>query len=251
MDIATLLGFIISLGLIGSALADDFGAFIDIPSVLIVFGGTVGATMINFPMANLTSIGKVFRKAFFGKSPSTEAVIDQFVDLSNRARREGILALESVVKGLDDPYMRKGMQLTVDGLEPEAIQAILEAEISNLEGRHEAGVDLLNALAAFAPALGMIGTVIGLVLMLKNMDDPSTIGPSMAVALITTFYGAFLANIVFIPIAGKLKSRTKEEVHIMEMKMEGILGISRGENPRIILEKLTSFQPPKIRKEIG
>ena len=144
--------------------------------------------------------------------------------------------------------MRKGLQLTVDGLEPESIQAIMEAEIGNTEARHETGVDLLNALAAYAPALGMIGTVIGLVQMLQNMSDPSTIGPSMAVALITTFYGAVLANLVFLPMVGKLKHRSREEIHIMEMQMEGVLGISRGENPRIIQEKLSSFQPPKERK---
>lgn len=136
----------------------------------------------------------------------------------------------------------------MDGLEPQLIQDILETEIGTLEQRHEIGVELISSLAAYAPALGMIGTVIGLVQMLKSMNDPSTIGPAMAVALITTFYGAILANLVFLPMAGKLKQRSKAEVLIREMQIEGIMGIAKGENPRILVEKLSSFQPPKLRK---
>ena len=252
MDLATVLGMVLSFGLIGLALASggSIMLFVHGPSMLIVFGGTLGATLTHYPLGTVLRVGKVISKTFTSKIPSTEIIIDQFMDYANRARREGILALESVVKGIDDPYLRKGLQLTVDGLEPDSIQAILETEIGNTESRHEPGIDLLNALAAYAPALGMIGTVIGLVQMLQNMDDPSKIGPAMAVALITTFYGAVLANLVFLPMVGKLKQRSKEEVMIMEMQMEGILGISRGENPRIIREKLSSFQPPKSRKQV-
>ncbi len=250
MDLATLLGMVVSFGLISMALMSGGSplTFIDGASMLIVFGGTIGATLTHYPLGTVLSVGKVIRKTMVGQSPSTNAIVDQIVDFANRARREGILALEPLVKSLDDAYLRKGLQLTVDGLEPGAIQEIMEAEINNTEGRHETGIELLNALAAYAPALGMIGTVIGLVQMLQNMSDPSTIGPSMAVALITTFYGAVLANLVFLPMVGKLKHRSKEEIHIMEMQMEGVLGISRGENPRIIQEKLSSFQPPKERK---
>ena len=250
MDLATLLGMVVSFGLISLALitGGSPGIFIDSASMLIVFGGTIGATLTHYPLGTALTVGKVIRKTMVGQSPSTTVIIDQIVDFANRARREGILALEPLVKNLDDAYLRKGMQLTVDGLEPGAIQSIMEAEINSTEGRHETGIELLNALAAYAPALGMIGTVIGLVQMLQNMSDPSTIGPSMAVALITTFYGAVLANLVFLPMVGKLKHRSKEEIHIMEMQMEGVLGISRGENPRIIMEKLSSFQSPKDRK---
>ncbi|MCC8193220.1 MAG: motility protein A [Deltaproteobacteria bacterium] len=250
MDLATLLGMIVSFGLIGAALAGGGspGTFIDSASMLIVFGGTIGATLTHYPLGTVLSVGKVIRKTLIGKTPSTTGILEQFMDFANRARREGILSLEPVINGLTDPYLKKGMQLTVDGLEPESIQAIMEAEISSVESRHETGIELMNALAAYAPALGMIGTVIGLVQMLKTMSDPSTIGPAMAVALITTFYGAVLANLVFLPMVGKLKHRSKEEIHIMEMQMEGVLGISRGENPRIIEEKLSSFQPPKERK---
>ncbi|MDR3073424.1 MAG: motility protein A [Deltaproteobacteria bacterium] len=250
MDLATLLGMVISFGLVSVAIAGggSFLLFVDSASMLIVFGGTIGATLTHYPLGTVLSVGKVIRKTMVGKTPSTAGILDQFMDFANRARREGILSLEPVISGLNDPYLKKGMQLTVDGLEPESIQAIMEAEINNVEARHETGVDLLNAMGAYAPALGMIGTVIGLVQMLQTMNDPSSIGPAMAVALITTFYGAVLANLVFLPMVGKLKHRSKEEILIMEMQMEGVLGISRGENPRIIEEKLSSFQPPKERK---
>ncbi len=252
MDLATILGMLLSFGLISSALMLG-GApliFIDGASMLIVFGGTIGATLTHYPLGTVLRIGGVIRKTLIGRTPSTALIIDQFMDYANRARREGILALEPIVKTLDDAYLRKGLQLTVDGLEPDAIQNIMETEIGNTESRHEVGIDLLSALAAYSPALGMIGTVIGLVQMLNTMDDPSTIGPAMAVALITTFYGAILANLVFLPMVGKLKYRSKEEILVMEMQMEGVLGISRGENPRIIMEKLSSFQSPKERKQV-
>lgn len=253
MDLATILGMIISFGLIIAALmtGGDVMLFVDVPSMMIVFGGTLGATLTHYPLGTVLSIGKLIRKTLVSKTQPTSMIIDQFMDYANRARREGILSLESIVNGLDNAYLKKGLQLTVDGLEPDAIQAIMETEIGNTEARHETGVELAGALAAYAPALGMIGTVIGLVQMLKTMDDPSSIGPAMAVALITTFYGAILANLVFLPIVGKLKHRSKEEILIMEMQMEGVLGISRGENPRILMEKLNSFQPPKERKEAG
>lgn len=253
MDLATILGMVVSFGLIIAALTVGGNplTFVDGPSMLIVFGGTIGATLTHYPLGTVLQIGKIIRKTLVAKTPSSALIIEQFMDFANRARREGILSLESIVNGLDDAYLKKGLQLTVDGLEPDAIQAIMETEIGNTEGRHETGIELLNALAAYAPALGMIGTVIGLVRMLKAMDDPSSIGPAMAVALITTFYGAVLANLVFLPLVGKLKHRSKEEIHIMEMQMEGVLGISRGENPRIIMEKLSSFQPPKERKQAG
>lgn len=250
MDLATILGMVVSFGLILAALltGGDVMLFVDIPSMLIVFGGTLGATLTHYPLSTVIKVGAIVRKTLVSKTASPASIIDQFMDYANRARREGILSLESIIDNLTDPYLKKGLQLTVDGLEPEAIQSIMETEIDHTEARHETGIELAGALAAYSPALGMIGTVIGLVQMLKAMDDPSTIGPAMALALITTFYGAILANLVFLPIVGKLKHRSKEETLIMEMQMEGILGISRGENPRILREKLNSFQAPKDRR---
>ena len=253
MDLATILGMVVSFGMIMAALfaGGSPTLFVDLPSVFIVVGGTLGATLTHYPLGTVIRIGAVIRKTMVSKLPASNLIIDQFMDYANRARREGILALEPIIKTIDDPYLRKGLQLTVDGLEPEAIQNIMETEINTTEGRHEVGVELLSALAGYSPALGMIGTVIGLVQMLRNMEDPSSIGPAMAVALITTFYGVILANLLFLPLKGKLKHRSKEEILIMEMQMEGVLGISRGENPRIIMEKLSSFQPPRERRHVG
>jgi chemotaxis protein MotA len=251
MDIATIVGIFVAFGLVIAAIAKDIMVFVDIPSVLIVFGGTIGAVLICYPLNQVLGVVGVIKKTFLFKLDSPADIIARFMDYANKARREGILSLEPLLKDIQDDFLRKGLQLTVDGMEPQAIQEILETEIAYLEERHQTGADILATFGTYAPALGMIGTVIGLVLMLKTMNDPSSIGPSMAVALITTFYGAVLANLVFNPMAAKLKNRSKEEVLIRGMILEGILCISKGENPRIIEEKLNSYLPPKQRKTQG
>jgi chemotaxis protein MotA len=249
MDIATILGLTIALTLVSLAILSggDFMLFVDAPSMFIVFGGTFGATLAQYPLATFLKVGQIIRKTMVTKPHPTSMVIDQFMDYSNRARREGILALEPIVNGLDDFYLKKGLQLTVDGLEPDAIQAVMETEIDNTQTRHEVGMEMAGAMAMYAPAFGMIGTSVGLVQMLQNLDDPAAIGPAMAIALITTFYGAIVANLIGLPVAGKLKFRSKAEVDIMEMQLEGIVCIARGENPRIIKEKLSSYLPPQHR----
>ncbi|HCF05702.1 MAG: pomA [Desulfomicrobiaceae bacterium] len=251
MDIATIVGIFVAFGLVIAAIAKDIMVFVDIPSVLIVFGGTIGAVLICYPLNQVLGVVGVIKKTFLFKLDSPADIIARFMDYANKARREGILSLEPLLKDIQDDFLRKGLQLTVDGMEPQAIQEILETEIAYLEERHQTGADILATFGTYAPALGMIGTVIGLVLMLKTMNDPSSIGPSMAVALITTFYGAVLANLVFNPMAAKLKNRSKEEVLVRGMILEGILCISKGENPRIIEEKLNSYLPPKQRKTQG
>ncbi|BDV00054.1 chemotaxis protein MotA [Thermodesulfomicrobium sp. WS] len=251
MDIATIVGIFVAFGLVIASIAKDIMVFVDIPSVLIVFGGTIGAVLICYPLNQVLGVVGVIKKTFLFKLDSPADIIARFMDYANKARREGILSLEPLLKDIQDDFLRKGLQLTVDGMEPQAIQEILETEIAYLEERHQTGADILATFGTYAPALGMIGTVIGLVLMLKTMNDPSSIGPSMAVALITTFYGAVLANLVFNPMAAKLKNRSKEEVLIRGMILEGILCISKGENPRIIEEKLNSYLPPKQRKTQG
>jgi len=251
MDLSTVIGLVISLGLCAAAIVTGGSplVFVSIPSMLIVFGGTIGATMVQYPLDKVLATVSILKKTFFSSLDSPSDIIEQFMDYANRARREGILSLEPVIKQLDDMYLRKGLQLTVDGLEPQTIQEVLETEIAYQEERHELGAEIAATLGMYAPAMGMIGTVIGLVQMLQTMDDPSTIGPAMAVALITTFYGAVLANLIFNPMAGKLKARSKEEALLKEMVMQGILSISKGENPRIIEEKLSSFLAPKDRKQ--
>ncbi|MDD3311023.1 motility protein A [Pseudodesulfovibrio sp.] len=249
MDLGTIIGIVLSFGLVVSAIltGSSLMIFVSIPSFLIVVGGTVGAALVNYPMGYVIGVVGVIKNTFFSGLESPQDVIERFKDYANRARREGILSLEPLIKEIDDDYMRKGLQLTVDGLEPQTIQEILETEISYLSERHATGADVVAVMGSLAPAMGMIGTVIGLVQMLQTMSDPSTIGPAMAVALLTTLYGALLANLLFNPMAGKLKARSKEEVLLREMIMEGILAISKGENPRIIEEKLNSYLPPKDR----
>jgi chemotaxis protein MotA len=250
MDLATLIGLVISFGLVFAAIimGGSLLIFIDIPSILIVFGGTIGTTLINYPLSNVIGVIGVMKNTFFHSLDDPAKIIEQFIDYANKARREGILALEPVIKEIKDDFLRKGLQMAVDGMEPQAIQEIMEIDIAYLQERHDLGAEVMATMGGFAPAMGMIGTVIGLVQMLQNMNDPSTIGPSMAVALLTTFYGAILANLIFNPMTGKLKTRSKEEVLLREMMLEGIISISKGENPRIVEEKLNSFLPPKLRK---
>ncbi len=251
MDLATIIGIVLSFGLVATAIVVGGSplVFINLPAMLIVVGGTIGATLINYPLGHVLGVIGIIKNTFFAKSEDPSSIIEQFLDYANRARREGILSLEPLLKEVNDAFLRKGLQLTVDGLEPQTIQEILETEISYLEDRHENSAEILSVMGSFAPALGMIGTVIGLVQMLQTMNDPSTIGPAMAVALLTTFYGTLLANLIFNPMAGKLKTKSKQEVLAREMVMEGILSISKGENPRIIAEKLNSYLPPKSRQE--
>ncbi|ROR01879.1 flagellar motor protein [Desulfosoma caldarium] len=250
MDIATLVGIVSAFALVLSAIimGGGLGMFINIPSMLIVVGGTIGATMVNYPLRDVLSVIKVVKNVFFTKVWSTQEVVDRFVEFANKSRREGILALESEVPSLTDPFLVKGLQLTIDGMEPEAIRDILETEIEYLEERHKSGAEILTTMATFFPAMGMIGTLIGLVQMLRTMSDPSTIGPSMAVALLTTFYGAVAANLVCLPMAGKLKKRSQEEALVKEMIISGIVSVANGENPRVIEQKLHSFVPPSARK---
>lgn len=249
MDVATIVGIIISFALMVGAITmgGSMLLFVDVPSVLIVGGGTLGAAMINYPLPDILKVVKVVRNAFFHKPVTSTEVIANFVNLASIARREGILALEATTNEMKDEFMKKGMMLSVDGLEPSAIKDILDTEIIAIQERHKLGAEIFTSLGTFAPALGMIGTLIGLVQMLKTMDDPSTIGPAMAVALLTTFYGAILANILFLPIAGKLKNRSGAEVLVKELITEGIISIAKGENPRVIEQKLNAYLPPQLR----
>jgi len=250
MDIATLVGIVLSFALVFSAImmGGSLSIFINIPSVMIVVGGTLGATMINYPLPDILKVTKVVKNAFFMKKMTANELIATFVDLAGIARREGILALESKLNEMDDEFMKKGMQLSVDGLEPAAIKEILETEIDAIQDRHKLGAEIFTTMGTFAPALGMIGTLIGLVQMLQTMSDPSTIGPAMAVALLTTFYGAVMANLMFLPIAGKLKNRSSEEVMMKDLMTEGVISIAKGENPRVIEQKLNAYLPPQMRQ---
>ena len=252
MDFATLIGIVVAfaLVLISISLGSGLDLFIDYPSMLIVFGGTFGATMVHHPLKEVFAVFKVMRHVFFTRLSNSNDIIPMFVGLAHKSRKEGILALESELETMDDPFLLKGLQLAIDGMEPESIRQILETEVECLEERHRSGGEILNTMGTLFPSMGMIGTLIGLVQMLKSMADPSTIGPAMAVALLTTFYGAVGANLVCLPMAGKLRKRSKEEVAVKDMLICGILSLAAGDNPRILEQKLLVFVPPALRQSI-
>jgi chemotaxis protein MotA len=250
MDIATIVGILSATGLVLGAIfmGSGLNVFINIPSLCIVVGGTIGVTLIAYPLKDFLSVIKVVQKALFTKTISATELISKFTSFANKTRKEGILALESEIKEVKDEFLKKGVQLSIDGLEPQQIQNILDTEIDFVRDRHKLGADIFTSMGTFAPAMGMIGTLIGLVQMLQSMDDPSTIGPAMAVALLTTFYGSLMANICCMPIAGKLKTRSKEEMLTKEMTIQGIISLSNGDNPRILEQKLLAFLPPAKEK---
>jgi len=250
MDIATVLGIVSAFGLIIAAMVSGTGlaTFVNIPSLMIVIGGTVGVVLVNFPLKEVLGLFGTVKNAFFSNKVDYQNLIRRMVEFSSTARKQGILALERQAEQIEDEFLKRGLQMAVDGLEPGIIRSLMDKDIENVDVRHRRGADILQSFGTFAPALGLIGTLIGLVQMLKSMDDPSNIGPAMAVALITTFYGALLANLVFLPLAGKLRNRSQEELIAKEMIMEAVLSIATGENPRVVEAKLQAFLPPKLRK---
>lgn len=238
------IGFImISAAILSSGGREGFITFVDVASVLIVIGGLIGSLLINFKFEQVKLFFTVFREAFKKNDQQIPDLIRLFVNLSERARKEGLLALEDEMADEEDEFIKKGVLLAIDGIEPEVINEIMNAEIIAVEDRHYKGRILLEKAGEYAPAWGMIGTLIGLVLMLNNLDDPSSLGPNMAVALLTTLYGTVLANLVFIPMASKLEHKTEEEIFLKQIIIEGIIGVQSGQNPRILEEKLSAFLP--------
>lgn len=252
MDLTTVVGFLIAWILVigGMAAGGNIGAYVDIPSVLITVGGTIGAIIMSYPGDILKSVAGAVKSAFVSNEVNLLAMVQTIVSFAEKARREGLLALESDVADLDDEFLRKSIQLVVDGTDPELVKAILDTEIGILEDRHSVNKSVFDSTAELAPAYGMIGTLIGLIAMLGNLQDVSALGPGMAVALITTMYGSMMANMICIPIAKKLAARSSRETVSMELMVEGILAIQAGENPRIVEEKLKVFLPPRLRKNL-
>ena len=217
--------------------------FLNIPSAFVVFGGVIAATVVSYPMEALKNLGKLIGGAFKQKKVDFQADIENIVRIANIARREGILALEESVGEMNDTFMQKGIMLIIDGSDPELVKSVMETELVFVRERHSSGQAILLQMSSYSPAFGMIGTLVGLINMLQRLDDPSTLGPSMAVALVTTFYGVILANLLFTPFAKKLSIQSNNECLRKEMILEGILSIQDGENPRIIREKLNAFLP--------
>ena len=252
VDIATIIGLIASFALMIFGMANsDMGFaglvnFADLPSALITFGGAFGCLLASFSLQDFVAGFKAITLVFKLPNNDTIGTIKQIIELSNVARKEGLLALEESANNLEEPFMKKGILLIVDGTDPELVRGILEAELVNTDTRHQKNIGFWKQLGAMGPAWGMIGTLIGLVLMLVNMD-PDSIGPNMAIALITTYYGSVLANWISAPVSYKLGSLNDEEMQLKEIMIEGLLSIQAGENPRVIEEKLKSFLAPNVR----
>ena len=234
-------------GIINNAGLGGVKYFFDLPSAIITFGGSFSAILASNTMNDF--IGGLKSFALVLKMPTFDmtTIIAKIIDLSNIARKEGLLSLEEAAGNLEDEFLKKGILLIVDGTDPELVRAIMETELVSMDERHKGRISFWENVGTMGPAWGMIGTLIGLILMLQNMSDPSSIGPSMAVALITTLYGSLLANWVCAPVASKLKMNNNLEVQAKEIMIEGLLSIQAGENPRVIEEKLKSFLAPRDR----
>ncbi|MGI6552521.1 MAG: motility protein A [Clostridia bacterium] len=252
-DLMTIFGIIAGTFLIVFSIAQGghAGMFWNLPSVMITVGGSTAALLIHYDIQQVKNVLKTTKQAFTTQLMDPRELIAMFSELARKARREGLLALEDDMDRLDDPFFQKGVQMMVDALDPELIRDILETDIEYMRQRHETGAGVFRTWGALSPAFGMIGTLIGLIQMLAHLEDPSSLGPGMSVALITTFYGAIMANLVFIPLAGKLELRSQEEVLLKSIILEGIISIQSGMNPRILEEKLKSFLPPEPRKELA
>lgn len=250
-DSLTLIGLLSGIGVLlwGMMSGSSLMIFWDFASVLITIAASFAAILITFSIDEVKNMGKLLVQAFSKKEMSSSKIIQQFSDLSKKARREGLLSLEDDINEIDDTFLKRGLQMVVDGIEPETIKEILELEIEAMEARHAKGSSIFQTWGAYAPGYGMLGTLIGLIQMLTNLTDSSTIAAGMGKALITTFYGSLLANLFCLPIAANLKLKSELEVGAREMIVEGILAIQSGVNPRIVEEKLMTYLSPKERLE--
>ena len=253
MDIATIIGFIGGAACIVMSVLTSggtLGGLIDIPSVFMTIGGSWASIFIMAPLSKAVGVFKIIGKCFKVPDFGEKTLISKLMDLSNKARREGILALEDGLDDLDDAFMRNGLRLVVDGTDGNVIRTIMENEMSQCEARHMEWINVMNQWAGFAPGFGMMGTVLGLIGMLNNLEDKSSLGPNMAVALITTLYGSMLANWILVPLAQNLINQNSMEMRAKEMVIEGVLAIQAGENPRIMGQKLLTYLDPVSRKSI-
>ncbi len=249
MDIASVIGLVVGTALLLWAIMgkSDLGAFMDGGSVAIVLGGSVAATLVAFPLKSVLDLPKVLKICFFTKVSSASDLIADMVRYAELARRDGILALENITKEIKDPFLVAGIQMAVDGTDPDLIESIMMNDLETIEGRHSDGKAIFDTIGRYGPAFGMIGTLVGLVIMLQNMNDPSAIGPAMAVALLTTMYGAVLANLIALPMADKLGLRSREEMLVKLIMIKGVMAIQSGDNPRIVEQKLKTFLPNRLR----
>ena len=254
MDIASLLGVVLGAVLLAvsviAAKGATLGAFLDLSALLLVGGGALAAMLIATPLGNVWNTFRVCRRVFFNRRPDLTAIIGEIVSLARTARRDGILALEARLLEVSDPFLALGLQMAVDGNRPEVIEETLRIKMDAIALRHKQGRLGLEQMGRYAPAFGMIGTLLGLIVMLGNMHNPEAIAPGMAVAMLTTLYGLLLANLICLPFAEKLHLLSKQETLAMEVMLRGIVGIQSGENPRVLEQKLTTFLPAS-RSNVG
>ncbi|MDD2372299.1 MAG: flagellar motor protein [Syntrophomonadaceae bacterium] len=251
MDIATLIGLLIGLGgLIGGFLWEGgtVGMLIVKTAAVIVFGGTFGAVILSFTMEEIKTVPYFLKVVFLDKKIDYLTVLDSLVETADKARREGLLSLESQLSEINNPFLARGLQLVIDGTDPELTRNMLEMEIEAFENKEKVGQDIFMSAGGFAPTMGIIGTVMGLVHVLSNVSDPDKLGGAIAVAFLATLYGVGSANVLWIPFGTKIKGKSAKEVLLMELVLEGILSIQAGENPRVIREKLMTFLPPQTRE---
>ena len=254
MDIATILGIVGGAAMVVMSVLTSGGSLmgiIDIPSVFMTIGGSYFAMFIAAPLKKCFGMIKVMGRAFKIPDFGEKSIVINMQSLSEKARREGILALEDQLEDLEDPFMKMGLRLVVDGTDGNIIRSIMENEMNQVESRHMEWIGLINTWAGFAPGFGMMGTVLGLIGMLRNLEDKSSLGPNMAVALVTTLYGSMLANWILTPLGQKLISHNTTEMRIKEMIIEGVLAIQAGENSRVIAQKLLTYLDPVTRKAIA
>lgn len=257
MDITTALGLLLGIGaMIASVFIEggELSSLVNESGAIIVFGGTFGATLASFPRQTFMSMPNLIAKAFTGEESSPEELVGFFRNLATRARREGLLSLEEEAENIEDNFLRKGIMLVVDGVDPKAVREILHTENKAMAQRHAEGYGMLDAMGGYAPTMGIIGTVMGLVHVLSSLEDPSGLGEAIAVAFIATLYGVFSANLIWLPIGSKLRKRSEEEEFMREVMTEGILAVQAGHSPHVITEKLEAFIAPKLRgraEEIG
>ena len=256
MNISSLAGLILGFGMfivgvLTSGGVQMFGNFWDVPSLFITIGGSLAGVMMSNQMPDFINGLKGFKLIFKNETADTGEVIRNIINLSNIARKEGLLALEEAASDIEDDFLKKGIMLVVDGTDPELVRGILETDLNCIEDRHKGVISVWEKWAELGPAWGMIGTLVGLINMLQKMDDPSTIGPQMEVALVTTFYGSMIANWLCTPTATKLAQMNATEIRLKEVTVEGLLSIQAGENPRVIEEKLKSFLSPGVRESFS
>jgi chemotaxis protein MotA len=252
MKAATPIGIIVCIvGILAGASIEGtpLGGLLNIPAVLIIFGGIAGVSIATNGMELMKLMPTLYKKAMSPEFPDQPAVVRQLVGYAEKARKEGLLALEPEIASVDDVFTKKGLQLVVDGTDPELVAEVLEAENDALRKRHAQGAQPFEKAGGFAPTMGIIGTVFGLVHVLQNLDKPETLGPSISAAFIATLLGVGTANVVFLPIANRLKQLSAEELHFRSMTLEGILAIQAGDNPRMVAEKLITYVAPADRPD--